>query len=40
MRLLLDGSKIKEKTFDKQFKKIVGTSFGVWIKREGIKKGG
>jgi hypothetical protein len=39
MKLLLDGSKMKEKVFYEKFSSIVGVSFDAWIKRDDVKSG-
>jgi hypothetical protein len=38
--ILLDGSKMRERVFDKRFRKIVGVSFTWWIKRKDVLRDG
>jgi hypothetical protein len=40
MKILLDGSKMREKTFYRRFRKIVGVSFKWWIKRKSVVPSG
>lgn len=40
MKLLLNGARMRERTFNKRFRKIVGVHFHNWIRRKSVKSWG